>query len=266
MKKVFLALLILAAMVLFVAFDLGRFLTLDSLKQARGTLAAWQSNEPWLTAAGYFGLYVAMAALSLPGAAIMTLAGGAIFGLAEGILLVSFASSLGAVLAFASARFVLRDSVQRRVGGRLQAVNEGIARDGLFYLFTMRLVPVFPFFVVNLLMGLTSIRLRTFYWVSQLGMLPATVAYVYAGTQLARIQHLSDVASPRLLVAFTLLGIFPLIARGVVRTLQKRRVCARWRRPSSFDRNRRSRSFLGFSLAKTRKYLHSCAAGSRPKL
>ena len=237
MKKVILALLILAAIIVFVAFDLGRFLTLDSLKQAKGTFAAWQSSEPWLTAAGYFGLYVAVAALSLPGAAIMTLAGGAIFGLAEGTLLVSFASSLGAVLAFSSARFVLRDSVQRRVGGRLKAVNEGMARDGMFYLFTLRLVPVFPFFVVNLLMGLTNIRLRTFYWVSQLGMLPATVVYVYAGTQLARIQHLSDVASPRLLLTFTLLGVFPLIARGVVRGLQKRRVYARWRRPPSFDRN-----------------------------
>src|ERR1700736_901978 len=171
MKKVILALFILAAIVAFVAFDLGRFLTLDSLKQAKGTLADWQSNEPWLTAAGYFGLYVAMAALSLPGAAIMTLAGGAIFGLAQGTLLVSFASSLGAVLAFSSARFVLRDSVQRRAGGRLKAINEGIARDGTFYLFAIRLVPAFPFFMVNLLMGLTDIRLPTFYWVSQLGML-----------------------------------------------------------------------------------------------
>jgi pyruvate/2-oxoglutarate dehydrogenase complex dihydrolipoamide dehydrogenase (E3) component/uncharacterized membrane protein YdjX (TVP38/TMEM64 family) len=237
MKKMLLAVFILAAIVLFVAFDLGRFFTLDSLKQARGTLTSWQSNEPWLTAAGYFGLYVTMAALSLPGAAIMTVAGGAIFGLAEGTVLVSFASSLGAVLAFASARFVLRDTVQRRLGGRLTAVNEGMARDGMFYLFTLRLVPVFPFFVINLLMGLTSIRLRTFYWVSQLGTLPATVVFVYAGTQLARIQRLSDVASPRLLLAFTLLGVFPLIARGIVRTLQKRRVYARWRRPPTFDRN-----------------------------
>jgi pyruvate/2-oxoglutarate dehydrogenase complex dihydrolipoamide dehydrogenase (E3) component/uncharacterized membrane protein YdjX (TVP38/TMEM64 family) len=237
MKKVLLAVLILAAVTVFVGFDLGRFLTLDSLKQAKGTFAAWQSNQPWLTAAGYFVLYVAMAALSLPGAAIMTVAGGAIFGLAEGVLLVSFASSLGAVLAFASARFVLRDSVQRRVGGRLKTVNEGITKDGVFYLFSLRLVPVFPFFVVNLLMGLTEIRLKTFYWVSQLGMLPATAVFVYAGTQLARIQRLSDVTSPRLLLSFTLLGVFPLIARGVVRTLQKRRVYARWRRPASFDRN-----------------------------
>jgi pyruvate/2-oxoglutarate dehydrogenase complex dihydrolipoamide dehydrogenase (E3) component/uncharacterized membrane protein YdjX (TVP38/TMEM64 family) len=237
MKKVLLAVFILAAIVAFVVFDLGRFFTITSLKQAKGTLISWQSNEPWLTAAGYFGLYVTMAALSLPGAAIMTVAGGAIFGLAEGTVLVSFASSLGAVLACASARFVLRDSVQRRLGGRLTAVNEGMARDGIFYLFTMRLVPVFPFFVINLLMGLTSIPLRTFYWVSQLGTLPASAAFVYAGTQLAHIQRLSDVASPRLLLAFTLLGMFPLIARGIVRALQKRRVYARWRRPASFDRN-----------------------------
>jgi pyruvate/2-oxoglutarate dehydrogenase complex dihydrolipoamide dehydrogenase (E3) component/uncharacterized membrane protein YdjX (TVP38/TMEM64 family) len=237
MKKAFLALLILAAIALFVAFDLGRWLTLDSLKQAKGSLAVWQANEPGLVAAGYFFLYVAMAALSLPGAAIMTLAAGAIFGLAEGTLLVSFASSIGASLAFASARFLLRDSVQRRFGNRLKAVNEGMATGGMFYLCTMRLVPVFPFFVVNLLMGLTTIRLRTFYWISQLAMLPATIVYVNAGTQLAHIQHLSDVASPRLLLSFTLLGIFPLIARGIVRALQKRRVYARWRRPSSFDRN-----------------------------
>jgi pyruvate/2-oxoglutarate dehydrogenase complex dihydrolipoamide dehydrogenase (E3) component/uncharacterized membrane protein YdjX (TVP38/TMEM64 family) len=237
MKKALLALLILAAIVLFAAFDLGRFLTLDFLKQTQGILASWQSNDPTLVAAGYFGLYVAVAALSLPGAAIMTLAAGAIFGLAEGALLVSFASSVGAVLACASARFVLRDSVQRRIGSRLEAVNEGMARDGAFYLFTMRLVPVFPFFVVNLLMGLTRVPLRTFYWVSQLGMLPATLVYVYAGTQLAHIKHLSDVVSPRLLLSFTLLGIFPLIARGAVRTLQKRRVYARWRRPRRFDRN-----------------------------
>lgn len=237
MKKVFLAVLILAAVTVFLTFHLGRFLTLDYLKQAKETFAAWQSNQPLLTAAGYFVLYVVMAALSLPGAAIMTLAAGAIFGLAEGTVLVSFASSLGAALAFASARFVLRDSVQRRFGARLKAVNEGIAKDGMFYLFSLRLVPVFPFFVINLLMGLTDIRLKTFYWVSQLGMLPATVVFVYAGTQLARIQHLSDVASPRLLLSLTLLGIFPLIARGLVRALQKRRVYAQWRRPASFDRN-----------------------------
>lgn len=237
MKKALLALLILGAIVLFVAFDAGRFFTLDFLKQARGTLASWQSNEPWPTAAGYFGLYVTMAALSLPGAAIMSLAAGAIFGLAEGTLLVSFASSLGALLAFASVRFVLRDSVQRRLGDRLKAVNEGMARDGMFYLFTLRLVPVIPFFVVNLLMGLTTLRLRTFYWVSQLGMLPATIVYVYAGTQLARIRQLHDVVSPKLLLSFTLLGIFPLLARGFVRTLQKRRLYARWRRPAGFDRN-----------------------------
>jgi pyruvate/2-oxoglutarate dehydrogenase complex dihydrolipoamide dehydrogenase (E3) component/uncharacterized membrane protein YdjX (TVP38/TMEM64 family) len=237
MKKVLLALLILVAIIAFVAFDLGRFLTLDFLQQAKGSLAAWQTDKPGLVAVAYFCLYVLMAALSLPGAAIMTLAAGAIFGLAEGALLVSFASSIGAALAFASARFVLRDSVQRRLGNRLKAVDEGIARDGVFYLLTLRLVPVFPFFVVNLLMGLTVIRLRTFYWVSQLGMLPATVIYVNAGTQLAHVQRLSDVVSPRLLLSFTLLGIFPLIARGIVRTVRRRRVYARWRRPPRFDRN-----------------------------
>jgi pyruvate/2-oxoglutarate dehydrogenase complex dihydrolipoamide dehydrogenase (E3) component/uncharacterized membrane protein YdjX (TVP38/TMEM64 family) len=237
MKKALLALVILAAIVAFVAFDAARFFTLDFLKQTQGSLASWRSGAPWLVAGAYFVLYVAMAALSLPGAAIMTVAGGAIFGLVEGTLLVSFASSIGATLAFATSRYVLRDSVQRRFGDKLKAVNEGIAHDGAFYLFSLRLVPVFPFFAINLLMGLTSIRLPTFYWVSQLGMLPATIVYVYAGTQLAHIERLSDVASPKLLLAFTLLGLFPLLARAIVRSLQKRRVYARWQRPASFDRN-----------------------------
>jgi pyruvate/2-oxoglutarate dehydrogenase complex dihydrolipoamide dehydrogenase (E3) component/uncharacterized membrane protein YdjX (TVP38/TMEM64 family) len=237
MKKVLLTLVILAGVILFLTLGLNRYFTLDFLKSAAGSLAAWRSNQPWLAAAAFFGIYVVMAALSLPGAAIMTIAGGSIFGLAQGTLLASFASSLGAVLAFASSRFILRDSVLRRLGDRLSAINDGMSRDGAFYLFSMRLVPVFPFFVVNLLMGLTTLRLWTFYWVSQLGMFPGTAVFVYAGTQLAHIRHLSDATSPRLLLSFTLLGVFPLIARGIVRSLQRRRVYARWKRPARFDRN-----------------------------
>jgi pyruvate/2-oxoglutarate dehydrogenase complex dihydrolipoamide dehydrogenase (E3) component/uncharacterized membrane protein YdjX (TVP38/TMEM64 family) len=237
MKKIVVALLFIAAFLLFFALDLGHFFTLHFLKESQGRLASLHANAPWVFAGAYFGLYVLMAALSLPGAAIMTLAGGALFGLAEGIVLASFASSIGAALAFALSRYVLRDSVQRRFGDTLTAVNAGMAKDGAFYLFSLRLVPLFPFFVINLLMGLTSIPLRTFYWVTQIGALAGTAVYVYAGTQLARIERLADVASPKLLLAFTLLGLFPLFARGIVRALQKRRVYARWRRPASFDRN-----------------------------
>ncbi len=237
MKRILLVLLICAAVVLFFLLDLDRYLTLEALRENQERLASLQAAMPWRLAAGYFIVYVAVAALSLPGAAVMTLAGGALFGLFAGTLLVSFASSIGATLAFTMSRYVLRDSVQRRFGDKLRAVNEGIARDGAFYLFALRLVPLFPFFVINFLMGLTSIPLRTFYWVSQLGMLAGTVVYVNAGMQLARIERLSDIASPELLLSFALLGIFPLLAKWIVRAVQRQRIYARWRRPASFDRN-----------------------------
>src|SRR5690606_30009828 len=185
----------------------------------------------------FFTVYVAVAAASIPGAAVMTVAAGALFGLFEGTLLVSFASTIGASLAFLVARFVLRDSLRARYGERLKKIDAGIERDGAFYLFTLRLVPVFPFFVVNLLAGLTSIRLRTFYWVSQLGMLAGTLVYVYAGTQLARIDSLRDVLSPGLLGALVLLGVLPLLARWLTRWLAARRVYRGFRRPAKFDYN-----------------------------
>ncbi len=221
----------------FFALDLHRVLTLDGLKAGMTQFAAWREAAPLTLGAGFAAFYVGVTALSLPGAAVMTLAAGALFGLAWGTLIVSFASTLGATLAFLVSRHLLRDRVQTRFGARLQAVDAGMRRDGAFYLFTLRLVPVFPFFVINLLMGLTPLRTRTFYWVSQLGMLPGTLVYVNAGTQLAAIDSLAGIVSPALLASFAALGVFPLLARRAVAGLQARRVYARWRRPARFERN-----------------------------
>ncbi|WP_088280231.1 FAD-dependent oxidoreductase [Ideonella sp. A 288] len=218
-------------------YDLGRLLTLDQLKASRDALTGLVQQQPLTTAATYFAIYVAVAALSLPGAAVMTLAGGAMFGLGWGLLLVSFASSLGATLAFLVSRHLLRDSVQARFGKQLAPINDGMARDGWLYLLTLRLVPVFPFFLVNLLVGLTPIGTGRFYAVSQLGMLAGTAVYVNAGTQLASIQSLKDVLSPALLGSFVLLGLFPLVAKAIVDALQRRKVYAGWTRPARYDRN-----------------------------
>jgi pyruvate/2-oxoglutarate dehydrogenase complex dihydrolipoamide dehydrogenase (E3) component/uncharacterized membrane protein YdjX (TVP38/TMEM64 family) len=212
-------------------------LTLENLKARQAELTDWVSAHPWRAAGLFFVAYVAVTAVSIPGAAVMTLAAGALFGLLVGTLLVSFASTIGATLAFLTARFVLRDSLRARYGERLKKIDAGIARDGAFYLLTLRLVPVFPFFLINLLSGLTSIRLRTFYWVSQLGMLAGTLVYVYAGTQLARIESLRDVLSPGLIGAFVLLGVLPLLARWFTRWLAARRVYRGFARPAKFDYN-----------------------------
>ena len=237
MKKI--AVLALLALLIgaFFALDLDRYLTLGAIKEAQAGFESLQQRSPSAFAAGYLLVYITVTALSLPGAAIMTLAGGALFGLLGGTVLVSFASSIGATLAFLAARYVFREGVQRRFGHRLGAVNNGIARDGAFYLFTLRLVPVFPFFLINLLMGLTTMRAFTFYWVSQIGMLAGTVVYVNAGTQLARIESLSGILSPALIASFAVLGFFPLAARRLARLLQARRVYSRWTRPKRFDRN-----------------------------
>ena len=218
-------------------WDLGQWLTLDQLKASRATLASLYAAHPLQTALGFFGVYVLATALSFPGASILTLAAGAMFGLGLGLLLVSFASSVGALLAFWVSRYMLRDFVTQQFGKLLQPVNEGLAKDGTFYLLTLRLVPVFPFWLINLLMGLTSIGARKFYAVSQIGMLVGTAVYVNAGTQLAAIGSASDVLSPGLLGSLVLLGLFPLIAKFIVGALQKRQVYARWPRPKHFDRN-----------------------------
>lgn len=238
-RQLILVLLLVAAVAAFFAFDLGRFLSLEALKQRQAELAALYDARPGWVIGVYFVIYVAATALSLPGAVILTLAGGAIFGLWTGTLVVSFASSLGATLAFLAARYLLRDGVRSRFGARLADIDRGIAREGGFYLFTLRLVPLFPFFMINLLMGLTTMRAWTFYWVSQLGMLAGTLVYVNAGTQLARIDSLKGILSPGLLGAFVLLGLFPLVAKKIVDALKARQVYARWAgvKPERFDRN-----------------------------
>ncbi len=238
-QKLVLLLALLCAVVAFFAFDLGRFLTLDYIKQTQGQFAALYESRPVLVVGAYLAVYVAVTALSFPGAAILTLLGGAVFGLLWGTVIVSFASSIGATLAMLFARYVLRDSVKARFGNRLADIDKGIAREGAFYLFTLRLVPVFPFFVINLLMGLTTMKAATFYGVSQLGMLAGTVVYVYAGTQLAQIDSLRGIVSPGVATALVLLGVFPLLAKKIVDFIQARKVYAPWadRKPKQFDRN-----------------------------
>lgn len=237
LRKVILFAVIAAAVTTFFVFDLDRFLTLKTLQDSLGEVQGFYAENPVLALAGFFVAYVLVTALSLPGAAVMTLAAGAFFGLLTGLVLVSFASSIGATLAFLVARTLLHDTVQQRFGDRLKAINEGVAKDGAFYLFTLRLVPAFPFFLINLLMGLTPIRAWTFYWVSQVGMLAGTVVYVNAGTQLAELDNLSGLLSPSLIGAFVLLGLFPWFARGLLALLQRRRAYRGWHKPKQFDAN-----------------------------
>ncbi len=238
-SKVLLLVAVLLGIVAFFALGLDRYFSLHFLKESQSRFAELRETQPLALSAGYFLVYVAVTALSLPGATIVTLAGGAIFGLGWGLLIVSFASSIGATLAFLTARFLLRDSVQARFGQRLADMDKGIQKDGAFYLFTLRLIPVVPFFVINLLMGLTKMKAWTFYWVSQLGMLAGTAVYVNAGTQLGQLDSLKGIVSPGLLGSFVLLGLFPLIARWIVEAVQKRKVYAKWAsvRPKTFDRN-----------------------------
>ena len=237
MRKPLILLVLAAGLGVFILADLGRFLSLEYLQASRESFAALYAEHPWKVAGAYFLIYVAVTALSLPGAAVMTLAGGALFGLGMGLLLVSFASSIGATLAMLVARYLLRDSVQARFGQRLKAIDRGVATDGAFYLFALRLVPAFPFFVINLLMGLTAMRAGIFYLVSQLGMLPGTVVFVNAGTQLGQIESLGGLLSPTLIGSFVLLGLFPLLAKRVLGWLRARRVYKGWTRPRRFDRN-----------------------------
>jgi len=231
------AVVVVLAVLLYRHFELGRLLTLDQLKASRDALVGAYQARPVTTLLIYFGVYVLATALSIPGALILTLAGGAMFGLAVGLLVVSFASSLGALLAFLAARYLLRDTVQSRFGRSLAPINEGVRRDGTFYLLTLRLVPVFPFWLINLLMGLTPIGAARFYLVSQIGMLAGTAVYVNAGTQLAAIRTPGDILSAGLLGSFVLLGLFPLVAKAVVGWLQARKQYAGWPRPARFDRN-----------------------------
>lgn len=235
--RIILVVIVAALIGAFFAFDLGRFVSLDELRARQDAIVAYRDENMLGAALVYFAVYVAVTALSLPGATVMTLAGGALFGLLWGAVLVSFASTVGATLAFLLGRFLFRDAVQNRFGHNLRAVNAGMARDGAFYLFTLRLVPLFPFFVINLLMALTPIRTLTFFLVSQLGMFPATVVYVNAGTQLAKIDSLAGIVSPGLVVSFTLLGLFPLVAKKTVEVIRARRELGRYARPERFERD-----------------------------
>jgi len=236
-KLVVLLLLVAAIVALVVYGDLGRLLSLDNLKSRRDEFQQFAVTQPLLTSLVYFAVYVAVTAFSLPGAAILTLAGGAIFGFGWGLVLVSFASTLGACCAFLAARWLLRDSIRSRFGERLAAVEQGIAKEGAFYLFTLRLIPAVPFFLVNLLGGLTPLRLFTFAWVSQLGMLPGTAVYVNAGTQIANINSLSGIVSPQLWLSFVLLAVFPFISRSILGALKTRKKLSAWKKPARFDYN-----------------------------
>ncbi len=221
----------------FFAFDLGHFLSLETLKSSRDSLQQAYQAQPLLVIAVFSTAYIVITALTLPGAAVMSLAGGAIFGLWVGVPVVLVSATIGATLAFLTARFILRDSVQKRFGDRLSAINTGMEKDGAFYLFTLRLVPVFPFFLINLLMGLTPIRTGTFFWVSLVGMAAGTAVYVNAGTQLAALTSLSGILSPALIGSFALLAVFPWLARWITGKVKNRKLYARWSKPKQFDRN-----------------------------
>ncbi|MDT0500674.1 MULTISPECIES: FAD-dependent oxidoreductase [unclassified Halomonas] len=235
--RLLLLLLIAALVVAFFLSGANDYLTLEVLQAEQARFHAWLSREPVTVIGGFFLLYVAMAALSLPGAALMTVLSGTLFGLGGGLLLVSFASTIGATLAALIARTLLRGPLERRYARQLERINAGIRREGALYLFTLRLIPLFPFFVINLVVGLTRMRLSTFYWVSQLGMLPGTVVFVNAGSELADLESLGDILSPSLLLSFVLIGLFPWLARGVVAVVRRRALARRYRRPGRFDRD-----------------------------
>mgnify|MGYP005845117693 FL=1 len=236
-KKLLLVLIAAAGIGMFFHFNLHQLLTLDGLKGSMDQFNQYKAQSPLLVIGGFFLLYVVVTALSLPGAAILTLAAGALFGLVEGLLVASFASTIGATLAFLVSRYLLRDTIKKRFPERLAAIDKGVDKEGAFYLFTLRLVPVFPFFLINLLMGLTAIKSWTFYWVSQIGMLAGTFVFVNAGTQLAQIERLSGILSLDLILSFALLGVFPLIAKAILNVFKKRRVYKNYTKPKKFDRN-----------------------------
>jgi uncharacterized membrane protein YdjX (TVP38/TMEM64 family) len=214
--KIALAIAALAALWIVYHYVLHDPISLANLKAQQAGFAAWHAQSPVLVATLFFLTYVFVTATSLPVATILTLAAGALFGVVEGTIIVSFASSIGATLAMLASRYLFRDWVTGKFGDKLTSFNDGMAREGAYYLFALRLVPVVPFFVINLLMGLTSIRTRTFYWISQIGMLAATIVYVNAGTQLAKIDSLKGIASPGLIASFVALGLFPVVAKAVV--------------------------------------------------
>lgn len=236
-SRLLLVLIIAATLTSYFAFDLGRFLTLDYMQSQLTSVEQLKNENFVLFAAAYFFIYVLVTALSIPGAVLMTLLGGAVFGLAWGVVLVSFASSIGATLAFLVSRILLRDWVQARFGDYLTSFNRGVEKDGAFYLFSLRMVPIFPFFMINLLMGLTPISALSFYLVSQAGMFFGTIVFVNAGSELAQITSLSGLVSGTVLLSFALIGVFPLIARLLVNTIRRNRMLRQFKKPSHFDAN-----------------------------
>ncbi len=235
-KIIILAIIILLVASFFI-FDLGQYLTLDYLKNQQQRFDIYYQNHQFSTLLSYFFIYILVTALSLPGATIMTLAGGALFGLWTALIVVSFASTIGATLAFLVSRFLLRDWVQNKFGDKLQAINEGIEKEGAFYLFSLRLVPLFPFFVINLVMGLTPLKTTTYYVVSQIGMLAGTFVFVNAGTRIGQLESASGILSPGLLLSFALLGVFPLVAKRLLAIFQAQKIFANYKKPQKFDYN-----------------------------
>ena len=223
-KKILILMAFIAVIALFIALDVGRFFSLAFIKAQQASFAALYDERPVAVTLIFFAVYVLITALSLPGAAIMTLAAGASFGLVWGTFVVSIASTLGATLAMLAARYLLRDAIEKRFGPKLAEVNKGIEKEGGLYLFTLRLVPLIPFFALNLLMGLTQIKTWTFFWISELGMLAGTLAYVNAGTELAKITSLRSVLSPGLIGSFVLLGLLPLVVKKVMDYASRRKI------------------------------------------
>ncbi|ARV72165.1 TVP38/TMEM64 family protein [Vibrio campbellii] len=222
-KKMILG-LILVATILFLGVNFGQYLTLENAKAQQEALNSFIDQNFIYAAATYFFAYIAITAFSIPGAAVVTLLGAALFGFWTSLLLVSFASTIGATIAFLSSRYLLREWVQSKFGSKLSAINQGVEKDGAFYLFSLRLIPVFPFFLINLLMGLTPMTIARFYLTSQIGMLPGTAVYLNAGTQLATIDSLSGIVSPTVLASFALLGLFPIIAKWVMNKVRPAQV------------------------------------------
>jgi uncharacterized membrane protein YdjX (TVP38/TMEM64 family) len=215
-NKIIIIAVVIAAVVAFKVFHLGDYLTLVYIKESQRKFEILYGEHRLTVIAVYMLIYILVTSLSLPGAVMMTLAGGALFGLFTGTVVISFASTIGATIACAVSRFILRDWVQGKFGDKLKTVNEGIEREGAFYLFTLRLIPVFPFWLINLVFGLTKMPLKTFYWVSQIGMLPGTLVFVNAGRELAKIESLSGILSPGLILSFVLLGLFPITAKKLI--------------------------------------------------
>ena len=222
-KKIVIVLVIIGLIAAFKIFNLGDYLSLSYIKESQQNFQDLYAKNSAAVIAGYMLIYIIVTALSLPGAAVMTLAGGAVFGFITGFVAVSFASTIGATLACFVSRFILRDWVQGKIGDKLKTVNDGVEREGAFYLFTLRLIPVFPFWLINLAMGLTKMPLKTFYWVSQVGMLAGTAVYVNAGKELGKIDSLSGILSPGLIISFVLLGLFPITAKKSIAFYKKKK-------------------------------------------